>query len=146
MPDYFKAFKLYNNLMVRMKLFDTPGQERFRIICESYYKSSDSIILVYDITQKSSFEECKKYYRNRIKEICKSDIKVILIGNKIDFEDHREVSTEEGYNFALENGYIFMETSCKINENVYEAFEHIIYETPLRKDKNEEKKRNNILL
>lgn len=130
------SFKLYNDLMVLIKLYDTPGKERYKSICELYIKKSDSIILIYDISDKRTFEECKGYYRDKIEEICKNDIKVILIGNKIDREDSREVTTEEGYDFALENGYIFMEISCATNENIYEAFEYIIYETPLRKNEN----------
>ena len=144
------SFHLYNDLMVRVILFDTAGQERFRSINEIYYNKNDSIILIYDISRKSTFEECKEYYRDKIKEKCKNDIKVILIGNKIDLEDNREVTTEEGYDFALQNGYMFIETSCLTNENIYDALEAIIYETFLIKNetvlikmKEEENKDNN---
>ena len=137
------SFHLYNDLMVRVILFDTAGQERFRSINENFYNKNDSIILIYDISRRSTFEECKEYYRDKIKEKCKNDIKVILIGNKIDLEDNREVTTEEGYDFALQNGYMFIETSCLTNENIYDALEAIIYETFLIKMKEEENKDNN---
>ena len=136
-------FKLYNDLMVNVILFDTNGVDKYKSIGIQYCKKSDSIILVYDISNKRTFEECKDYYRDKINEICKNYIKVLLIGNRIDLEDKREVTTEEGYDFALQNGYMFMETSCLTNDNIYEAFEAIIYETLLLKMKEEENKDNN---
>jgi len=91
----------------------------------------DSIILIYDISNRESFEECKTYYRNTIKEKCRDKIKVLLIGNKNDYEEKRKVTTEEGYDFALENNYLFMEGSCFKNDCIYEAFETLIIETIL---------------
>ena len=114
--------KYFINLIVT----DTAGQERFKSITEYYYKKADSIILSYDITNRKSFEECKTYYCKKIKELCKPNIKTILIGNKKDLDEMREVTFIEGNDFALSNEYIFMETSCKRNENVYETFEKII--------------------
>ena len=137
------TFKLYNNFIVKIRLIDNPGQERFKSLVESYYKKNDSIILIYNISSKESFEECKNYFRNGIKEKCKNGIKVILIGNKNDLEEEREVTIKEGYDFALENNYIFIETSCLKNESVYEAFEIIIIETALAKMKDEENNENN---
>ena len=129
--------------MIRVKLIDTAGQERYRAINESFLNvKTDSIILIYDISKKRTFEECKNYYRDIIKQNCKNNIKVILIGNKFDSE-MRKVTAEEGYDFALENGYMFMETSCKTNDNIYDAMEAIIYETLLVKMKEEERKDNN---
>ena len=108
-------------------------------INETYYKKMDSIILLYDITHKDSFDECKNYYCHIIKEKCKDNIKVILIGNKKDLEDRRIISFEEANNFALLNNYIHMETSCLRNENVFEAFEKIIEITADDDIKNREK-------
>ena len=79
-------------------------------------------MLVYDITNKNSFEECKNYYKNEILNNCKNNIKVILVGNKIDLEKQRKVTKEEGIQFAEENNYYFRETSCEINLNVADAF------------------------
>ena len=131
-------YKLYNDLMINVKFVDTNGSEKYRLINTQYCKFSDSIILVYDVSDKRTFEECKDYYRDKIKEISKNNIKVLLIGNKIDLEDKREVTTEEGINFAFQNGYMFMETSCFKNYNIYESFEVLIYETLLIKMEEEE--------
>jgi small GTP-binding protein len=90
------------------------------------YKNFDSCILVFDKTNRESFKECQEYFSDTIKEKCKSDIKVILVGNKIDLENEIEVSYEEAAKFALLNDYLYIETSCARNKNVFEAFEKII--------------------
>ena len=139
-------FKLYD-LLLKIKLIDNPGQERYRPIVEKLYKNANSIILIYNITRKKSFEECKSYFKEKIKENCERNVKIILIGNKNDLEEEREVTPEEGYEFAVENNFLFMETSCLNNENIYEAFEKIIVEadTPkiietIKNTKNKDKK------
>ena len=98
--------------------------------------------MVYDITNRESFEECKNYYNIKLKEKCKKDIKVILLGNKTDLEDQRKVSSEEGAGFSLENDYIFMETSCLQNKNVASAFETLIELTNREEQKKQVKKKN----
>lgn len=105
---------------------DTGGQETFNSLNKSYYKKADSILLVYDITSLNSFNACKDHYIKEIKNICKKDIKVILLGNKTDLKDQRQVTQEMGTKLAEENGFIFMETSCEDNYNVSDAFETLI--------------------
>lgn len=90
------------------------------------YRNFDSCILVFDKTNKESFNECKEYFSETIREKCKNDLKVILVGNKIDLEENIKVSYEEAANFAFKNDYIYIETSCVRNENIFEAFEKII--------------------
>ena len=84
------------------------------------------LILVYDIINRRKFNEIKEYFKVKIKELCKKNVKVILVGNKTDLEDKREISYNEGANLAFLNNFLFIETSCLKNENVYEAFEKII--------------------
>ena len=86
-------------------------------------------MLVYDITNQESFEECKYHYKNEIRNNCKEDVKVILVGNKKDLEKERKVSEEEGAQFADDSNYFFQETSCESNLNVADAFETIIIMT-----------------
>ena len=104
---------------------DTAGQERFRGVNKSLYSKIDSCILFYDITNKHSFKECEEFNKI-IKEMCKKDVKLMLLGNKIDLEDKRQVTKEEGLKFAESNGYIFYEISCLNNINVFQAFEKLI--------------------
>ena len=105
---------------------DTAGQERFKSINTSYYRKADCCLLVYDISNKYSFEQQKDYFIETIKEKCKKNNQIILLGNKTDLEDKRQVSSEEGAYLALLNNYIFLETSCLKNENVADAFETLI--------------------
>ena len=105
---------------------DTAGQERFKSINTSYYRKADCCLLVYDISDKYSFDQLKDYFIETIKEKCKKNIQIILLGNKTDLEDKRQVAAEEGANLALVNNYIFLETSCLKNKNVADAFETLI--------------------
>ena len=123
------TIKLLDKYIINLCIYDTAGQERFKSINLFYYPKADGIILSYDITNRFSFEECKNYYCETINENCKTNIKVILIGNKKDREYERKVSFEEANKFALSKGYLFMETSCKTYENVYETFEKLIETT-----------------
>ena len=137
---------------IRLYIVDTAGQYRFRNRIEQYYRKADSIILSYDITDRDSFEHCKFYYCEKIKELCRQNIKTILIGNKKDLEEDRKVTFKEANDFANYNGYMFMETSCLLYENVYEAFEKIIettFEEMQKKElilKKDMKKKNNCFI
>ena len=124
-PNFFNSYKLSDGSLANIQVIDTSGQERFRSINESYYKKADCCLLVYDITNKKTFDECK-YYSKEIKERCKKNVKVILLGNKTDLEDKRVIPPEMGARLALENRYIFMETSCFKNKNVADAFQTLI--------------------
>jgi len=135
-PSFFSTYQLSDGSLVNVHLFDTAGQEKFRSLSESYYKKADCCLLVYDISKKKTFDDCRDYYNKNIIEKCKKNIKVILLGNKTDLEDQREVKPEEGAAFALENDYNFMETSCLKNENVANAFETLIEITNIESKKN----------
>ena len=125
-PQSFNNFQLSDGSLVNVAIMDTSGQERFRSLNSQYYKSADGILLVYDISNRASFDEIKDYYNEEIKEKCKPEIKVILLGNKTDLEEKREIAPEEGANFAAENNYMFMETSCLKNTYVADCFETLI--------------------
>ena len=124
---------------------DTSGQERFRSINENYYRKADCCLLVYDITDVKSFEECK-YYCEQIKERCKKNIKVILLGNKTDLENERQIDSQAGIDLALKNKYIFMETSCLKNERVADAFEALIEMTHREAKKTQFGKKNSKII
>ena len=83
-------------------------------------------MLVYDISNKESFNQIKDYYCDRINELCKKEIPVILLGNKADKEEERQIQQEEGIKLAVSHNYKFKETSCKTNKNVAGAFEALI--------------------
>lgn len=102
-------------------LRDTAGQERFLAITTGYYRGAMGILLVYDITSKKSFDSIRKWIRN-IEEHASADVERMLIGNKCDMSDERQVSKERGEKLAIEYGMKFMETSAKLNENIENAF------------------------
>ena len=127
---YFsETFQLPDGSYVNCEILDTGGQEKYNALNKIYYQRADCCVLVYDITNKTSFKECKDYYKNEIINNCKNKIKVILVGNKTDLENQRKITREEGIKFAEENNYYFKETSCEVNFNVADAFETIIIMT-----------------
>ena len=138
-PHYFSTYKLSDGSLVNVKIVDTAGQEKFKSISGNYYKHADCCLLVYDISKRQSFEECKDYYNTNIKDKCQKDIQVIVLGNKTDLEDLRQVSSEEGAKFSEENNYLFMETSCLKNTNVADAFDTLIEITNIEAKKNGKK-------
>ena len=143
-PNFLCSYKLSDGSLVNVDIMDTAGQERYKALNLSYYRKADCCLLVYDITNKKSFDEIKNYYSEKIKENCKQNIQVILLGNKTDLLEDREVLSEEGAKLALDNNYIFMETSCLKNENVASAFETLIEITNIETKKNENIKNSNI--
>lgn len=110
-----------NNKTYRIQIWDTAGQENFRSITRAYYKNSVCALVVYDITNKESFDNVKGWI-----EDCKSQspktILMVLIGNKVDLDSERAVSTEEGEEFAKRNNMQFFETSAKTGYQIEEIF------------------------
>ena len=110
-----------NKKTYRIQIWDTAGQENFRSITRAYYKNSVCAMVVYDITSRSSFEHIVNWIEDVHNQSPKT-VTIVLIGNKIDLEDKRVVSFDEGNDFATKNGIIFMETSAKSGEGVDEIF------------------------
>ena len=111
-----------DNKQIKMQIWDTAGQERFRNVISSYFRGSHGIFLIYDITNRDSFKNLENWLIEIEKNASQNVLK-ILIGNKSDLVDDREIKTEEGQAFANRNGMKFIETSAKMNTNVNEAFE-----------------------
>ena len=107
---------------IKMQIWDTAGQERFRNVISSYFRGAHGLFLIYDITNRDSFKNLENWLIEIEKNASENVLK-ILVGNKNDLEQDREISYEEGKNFANRNGMEFIETSAKINTNVSEAFE-----------------------
>ena len=113
--------QLSDGSLINCQIYDTLGQEKYTSIIESYYRKADAALLVYDISNKKSFEKIKNYYIEAINENCKKDIPIILLGNKADLENEREISKEEGMLLAKQEDYEFDECSCLKNINVASA-------------------------
>lgn len=112
---------------VKLQIWDTAGQERYRSITNAYYKGAKGALVVYDITQKSTFESVDKWIKE-VKIMGEQDLIIVLVGNKSDLEEKRQVSINEGKQKALNLGIAFIETSAKISTNVDKVFEDISYQ------------------
>ncbi|CAL4912563.1 unnamed protein product [Urochloa decumbens] len=102
------------------------GQERFRTITSSYYRGAHGIILVYDVTKRESFTNLADVWTKEIElHSTNKDCVKMLVGNKVDKDEDRVVTREEGLAFAQECGCLFLESSAKTRENVEKCFEEL---------------------
>lgn len=112
--------------VIKLKIWDTAGQERFRSIGHTYYRNAQGLLLVYDITDRSSFDHVTKWMED-IHTYASQTVKVVLIGNKCDADEGRiEVSEDDGKSLASQFGIPFIQTSAMMNTNVIEAFNIVI--------------------
>ena len=121
--------KLFNHEghKVKAQIWDTAGQEKYKAITGAYYKGSKGALVVYDITQKKSFENIEKWV-NDLKVAGDPKITIILIGNKSDLEDKRQVLKDQGEEKARSFGCAFLETSAYSGDNIEKAFNLMIKE------------------
>lgn len=146
--DYrLKMVSIDNDVIVKMQIWDTAGQDRFRAITKNYYKGAHGIILMYDVTSTVSFNNIKNWV-SQIKENTTEKVKICLVGNKIDV-DGRKVTTQEGQKLATEYNMKFFETSARNNVNVEETFTYLtmeIYKYNSGTDKSEINKSSNLVI
>ena len=126
--DYKSKIIEYKSKKIKLKIFDTSGQERFRSLTKSYYQGSDGIIIVFDIKRKNTFEGIT-YWMEEINKNCdKNKIGLLLVGNKNDGDiNDRQINKEEGVNVSNIYGFKYIETSALINDNIKQCFDLIIY-------------------
>jgi len=110
---------------VKLTIWDTAGQERFRTLTSSYYRSAQGVILVYDVSSRQSFENIKNWLKEVNLYSTIADCKKILVGNKIDLEQERKVSTQMGQQFASDNQMLFIEVSAKTRQFIDQAFQEL---------------------
>ena len=129
----FKNVKLDNGCEIKFKIFDTAGQERFKSISTNYIKKANGILLMYDISDKASFDNIGNWMET-IKENSGNKMSILLIATKCDLKDERVISKEDGEKLANQYGIHFYETSSKDNINIQNAF-YDIAEQIIEKDK-----------
>ncbi|XP_076957319.1 ras-related protein RABA6a-like [Bidens hawaiensis] len=130
---------------VKAQIWDTAGQERFRAITSSYYRGALGAMLVYDITRRGTFENLRKWL-HELREFGNRDMVIVLVGNKSDLLDLREVDVEDAQKLAQLENLCFMETSAKDNLNVEDAFLQMItniYEIASQKSLDAKKNESN---
>ena len=141
--------------IVKAQIWDTAGQERYRSLTKAYYKGAKGALLVYDITRRVTFENIDNWLID-LRTNGDKDILIILIGNKSDLEDKREVSKDEAETKAEQYNTAFLETSAKSGDNITKGFMELIEQiykankdnTPIEQDevKVEENKEEGISL
>ena len=141
-----KQIILRDGTEAKIMIYDTAGQERFKSVAANYIKKANGILLVYDIADHSTFENIGMWMESITEE--KGDkLPIVLVGNKADLTDERQVSNEEGKNLAENKGFHFYETSCKNGSNVTECFldlAELVYEKSGKKlSQNSNKKLEN---
>ena len=108
------------NKKIRIQLWDTAGQEKYKSITKNLFLKVMGAIIIYDITSEKSYINCKMWVQ-MIKEECGSHMKIIIVGNKSDLNDQRKIDEEEVMNYAKEQNTQYIETSCKTGENIRKA-------------------------
>jgi Ras-related protein Rab-1A len=123
-------FKITNvnigDKIAKLQIWDTAGQERFRTITTNYYRGAHGIILVYDVTNRESFDNIVNWMDN-IERYSKNP-RLILIGNKTDLPNKRVVSYEEALDYSNSLGLSFLETSAKNNLNIEDIFTKLVHD------------------
>ena len=141
-PDYQATIGLdfhsknteINGTSVRLLLYDTAGQEKFKSLIPMYIRDANIILIVYDISIKESFAHTD-YWVNETKELKREDAIFVLIGNKTDLEEKRTISTKDAENYATEKGFLFQEVSAKTGDGIEELFTSKIFSEMARKFK-----------
>ncbi|XP_039344553.1 ras-related protein Rab-6B isoform X1 [Mauremys reevesii] len=127
--DFLSKTMYLEDRTVRLQLWDTAGQERFRSLIPSYIRDSTVAVVVYDITNLNSFQQTSKWIDD-VRTERGSDVIIMLVGNKTDLADKRQITIEEGEQRAKELSVMFIETSAKTGYNVKQLFRRVASALP----------------
>jgi len=127
--------------LIKLQIWDTAGQERYKSITSAYYKGSKGAFVVYDISRKSTFDNVDKWI-DELKNHGSEDVFIMLVGNKSDLKDKREISEEDVQKKAQLYNVAFCETSALEGKNIEYAFESLINEITKKVEKDKEKNNN----
>ena len=122
--DYMDKIIDYNKFKIKLQIWDTSGEEKFRTITKNFYRNADGLLVVFDLTRKETYDHVRGWI-NEAKEN-NDKIKTILIGNKLDLKDERKVENGVAKQFAEKNSLKYLETSAKDGENITESFKAMI--------------------
>ena len=144
--DFYSKEEKINGKNIKIKLWDTAGQEKFHTLPYSYYKKCDGVLITYDVTNKESFDKIYYWVKTVKKNINdKNNTKIVLIGNKIDLKEEREISEDDGKRIAKDYNINYYETSAKENIGINELMKDLIKDilNSRLKIKNEKENDNN---
>ena len=123
-----QTYELKDKKKIKIKVWDTAGQERYNMVITQLTQNCQGIILVYDITKKTTFDKLNEWYQKLQQKVTKK-CPVIIVGNKSDLENYREVKFQDGKLFADKLNCKFFETSAKENQNIKTIFDELINES-----------------
>jgi len=126
--DFFSKTVEIGKSKIKVQIWDTAGQERYKAFSSAYYNGANGAIITYDVTNRESFDNVKNWIQELKNHLSLDDTVVMLIGNKTDLDELRQVQTNEGGDFAKRNNFFFMETSALMNNSaeVPKAFMTVI--------------------
>jgi Ras-related protein Rab-6A len=127
--DFLSKTMYLEDRTIRLQLWDTAGQERFRSLIPSYIRDSTVAVIVYDVANSNSFQQTSRWIEE-VRSERGSDVIIMLVGNKTDLADKRQVSTEDGEQKAKELNVMFIETSAKAGYNVKQLFRRVAAALP----------------
>ena len=122
--DFLTCNLELDNKIFKLRLWDTAGSEKFRSVTRGYYSNTCYALIVYDITDDSSFNSVKQWIED-VQSFANKGTNLVLVGNKVDLNNKRKISKEEGQNLAKEYGMDFYESSALTGENINDIFEGI---------------------
>lgn len=110
----------------KLSIWDTAGQERYRTLTSSYYRGAQGVVLMYDVTEPRTFDDVSAWLREL--RMFEGDVRPVclLVGNKVDLDEHRAVPTQDGREYAAAHAMLFMESSAKGGHGVCEAFDELV--------------------
>jgi small GTP-binding protein len=118
----FKSYGLQaDNENIKLQIWDTAGQERFRSVSKAYFRNALGAVLVFDLTQKSSYDELNVWI-NDLNQLCAPNAFILLVGNKSDLNEDRVITENEARETATRYGLEYLETSAKTGDNISESF------------------------
>ncbi|KAF5919324.1 hypothetical protein HPG69_010724 [Diceros bicornis minor] len=132
---FFTKLVEFGAASLKFEIWDTAGQEKYHSVCHLYFRGANAALLVYDITSKDSFGMAQQWLKDLEKEFQPGEVVVMLVGNKTDLGEEREVMFEEGKEFAESKGLLFMETSARLNHQVTEVFSAVARELLQREER-----------
>ena len=122
--EYVYKTITYKNMKIKLQLWDTSGEERFRTITKNFYRNADGLFLVFDLTREDTFNNIINWLSD-VKEY-NPDLKILLLGNKLDLINERKISTERAANLATKHNLQYLEVSAKDGTNTQKSFEALI--------------------
>ncbi|XP_024944536.1 ras-related protein Rab-37 isoform X3 [Cephus cinctus] len=141
--DFRNKVVTVDDTRVKLQIWDTAGQERFRSVTHAYYRDAHALLLLYDVTNKTSFDNIRAWLVE-IREYAHEDVVIMLLGNKADCGAERAIKREDGERLAREYKVPFMETSAKTGLNVELAFIAVARDLKARKSGNTDETRFNV--